>query len=291
MVSAIFKPARLKTGIKIALLSIDMRYRQKHNLFLLVMFGLLLVLNGCATTGSYNEKTGTSEPGVLKAKYLRDITQGEYFHYSQYLDDGTAYVIVHPGYYQFFHRKMQRLKDESPLVHKYMLTQLREEKSFIQRLSKERKLIVLVLPGKKHPREYIDYLNRSISEGESIVYLKSIKTNSGKLSSVDRQKLKEFFEKIGVGQVIVGGGYVGRCQEKVYTTLLKELGEDRVAIAPEISSISPNDLSDATVKMFTSADGTPDFRVISAFIRNGGAKTLNKRANIRNLNNKTNQQL
>jgi hypothetical protein len=263
----------------------------KHDLFLPGLFIMLLVITGCATTGNYNSETGTDETGVLRARYLRDITQGEYFHYRQYLDDGTAYVIVHPGYYQFFHRKIQSLKDESPLVHKYMLTQLKEEENFIRRLSKERKLIVLVLPGKKHPQEYIDYLNRSISEGESIVYLKSIKTNSGKLSSGDRKRLKDFFEKIGVGQVIVGGGYVGRCQEKVYTTLLKELGEDRVAIAPEISSISPNDLSDATVKMFTSADGTPDFRVISAFIRNGGAKTLNKRANIRNLDNKTNQQM
>jgi hypothetical protein len=268
-----------------------MRYQKKHNLFLLSLFVLLFFLIGCASTGGYSSGTGKDERGVLKARYLRDITQGEYFHYRQYLDEGAAYVIVHPGYYQFFHRKMEKMKDESPLVHKYMLTQLKEEERFLRELSKERKLIVMVLPGKKHPQEYINYLNENISGGDSVIYLQSIKTNSGKLSPADRKRLSEFFERIGVRQVIVGGGYVGRCQEKVYTTLLKELGEDKVAIAPEISSISPNDLSDATVKMFTSADGTPDFRVISAFIRNGGAKTLNKRANIRNLNNRTNQQL
>lgn len=268
-----------------------MRYQKKHNLFLLTLFVLLFVLIGCATTGGYNSGTGKGKRGVLKAKYLRDITQDEYFHYKKYLDNGLAYVMVHPGYYRFFHKRMKDLKEESPLIHEYMISQTREEAEFLRQVSSERKLVVLILPGKEYPDEYLNYLNDIIIDGESVLYLKSVKINSGKLSPSDRSKLAVFFESIGAKQVIVGGGYVGRCQEKVYTTLLKKLGEEKVAIAPEISSISPNDLSDATVKMFTKQDGSLDFRVISAFIRNGGAKTLNKRANIRNLTNRTNQQM
>ncbi|NIW39184.1 MAG: hypothetical protein GWN14_15735, partial [candidate division Zixibacteria bacterium] len=39
----------------------------------------------------------------LMLRKLTNVSREEYKKYEEYLDNGSAYVIVHPGFFSFFH--------------------------------------------------------------------------------------------------------------------------------------------------------------------------------------------
>lgn len=207
---------------------------------------------------------------------LNDIPPERYRQYRKYVDNGAAYIFVHPSYYPFFHAKKSRTMrkayelDESIVdlflqstadspVMQLEQEQQRNEKNFIEYLTTEEKLVILVLPRNyshssnfeyaKSRDEYARYLNGIANGSPSILYMESESSSSGRLLSDDLIPLLLFLETVGAKEVLIGGGYVGRCQKEFYQ-YMTNFAPGNYFIVPEISTFSPADLSDAEASRF-----------------------------------------
>ncbi|HDO22776.1 MAG TPA: hypothetical protein ENH38_09450 [Nitrospirae bacterium] len=219
---------------------------------------------------------------------LGDIPRSEYNNYKKFASDGNAYVIVHPAYYVYIQNGSDQGIDNDNMdniVKNFMIGQVRKEREFITAAAKTGKLVLLVIPGKWYSRAYIDYLNTITAGAQSVIFIESKSRNSGRISKNDLVKLKDFFLNLGVTNIVIGGGYVGRCQDHVYQRLSKAFGYDTVAIAPEISSFAPSDISAATVKMFMPSGSLFDFsfRVMTTYIKNNKGNNHNLHPNVREI--------
>jgi len=241
---------------------------------------LLVALISACATGTGGERY-THSSRMLTIKGVRDIPQSEYNDYRRFVADGNAYVIVHPAYYLFVHNRKNPSGD--PVVEDFMMQQIRAEREFISHAARDRHLTVIVMPGMWHSRLYIDYLNGITGGSESVLYVNSASRNSGDLASQDIDRLRALFDAAGVENIIIGGGYIGRCQSQVYRKLSQVFGYEKVAIAPEISSFSPSDISVATIRMFMAEGNRINPRVVTAYIKNNRMKKISRHTNIRNI--------
>jgi hypothetical protein len=240
---------------------------------------IIALIGGCAT--SRIDPNYTYSSAYLTITQLRDTPQRHYDNYKKYIHNGTAYVIVHPAYYDFFHKKGKHPIDE--YVHRFISKQTKIERDFIANAIHNEELVLFILPGKWYSKEYVTYINDLTRGSESILFMESRNAGSGALHQEDIKALSDFFKEIGVTNVIVGGGYIGRCQNNVYARLSEMFGTEHVAIAPEISSFSPSDVSPAIIKMFTADGGIMEPKVISSFIRTFNTDKDNETITIRNL--------
>lgn len=201
---------------------------------------------------------------------LNNIPSEKYSDYAKYVDNGSVYIIVHPAYYLFFHKKKPLIKrgrnnylsstadlflkrnyDKS--VIKVMQVQLRNEKTFIEHMTTENKLVILILPKdyRSHRHysyssemdEYARYINEITNASPSALYIESDSSTNGKLSINDLVLLLSFLTKAEVQNLLVGGGYVGRCQDEFYGFISSHSLAFNYYVVPEISSFSPSDLS------------------------------------------------
>ncbi len=221
---------------------------------------------------------------AIKIKSLANIPIEKYVEYKKFLDGGAVYIINHPAYYTFFHHpKINRRGNsitknimdifidgdstsveyssengEATRYKEEFLKIIKEfervESNFLEFKSTEQKLIILILPGdyKKYSNyrykngldEYTRYINDVTNMSESVLYLESKKPNSGQLIEYDLTTLIEFLQKIGATSVLVGGEYVGRCEEDFYRQLSGAIGPSMaVEIVPELSPVSPDDMN------------------------------------------------
>lgn len=210
----------------------------------------------------------------IKLRNLRDIPKSEYKNYKQYLDKGRVYVIVHPSYYPFFENNVtlssasdRKAYPSKNIVERYMdsytafdynLKIVKEQerimRSFIEFMSAEKKLIILVIPGNYLENlnygyisgldEYARYINEISNKSDSVIYIESEAFNYGNLSLKDFGKLFDFFEEIGVDDILIGGGYVGRCLDGFYEKIAESARfGSNIYYMPELSAVSPQDLS------------------------------------------------
>lgn len=130
----------------------------------------------------------------------------------------------------------------------------RIENNFIEFKSAEQKLIILIIPGnyKKYSNysyknghdEYARYINAVTNMSESVLYLESKKPNRGQLIDEDLTTLAEFLQKAGATSVLLGGEYIGRCEEEFYKQLSGAIGGAiPIEIVPELSPVSPEDMN------------------------------------------------
>jgi hypothetical protein len=224
-----------------------------------------------------------TRPGWIEWAYeglaiprLNDLSPARYSKYGKYVDNGTAYIFVHPSYYPFFHDRDPRIvrnaheldgsivdlflqgTADSPVM-QLEQEQLRNEKKIIEYLTTEEKLVILVLPRNyshsanygyaKNRDEYGRYLNGIANGSPSILYMESESSSSGKLLSDDLIPLLLFLETVGVKSVLIGGGYVGRCQKEFYQ-YMTTFAPGNYSLIPEISTFSPADLSDTEASRF-----------------------------------------
>jgi hypothetical protein len=189
-------------------------------------------------------------------------------------------VIVHPAYSLFFREDRKSRFTEA----KYDLLkfQLDREARFISEIAKTGNVVILILPGNYlqesiAPLSYTAYLNATAGGGRSVYYVDSDTASSGDLPTETMVTLYGFLRSIGTGQVLLGGGYIGRCQKEFYSQMVTYVDRVSVHIVPEISSLSPDDISDKESRRILDSLRAGDYSPVREFIRKkmkGTAATL-----------------
>lgn len=214
--------------------------------------------------------------GLSIAK-LNTLSPEQYERYRTYVDHGSVYIFVHPSYSLFFHaRKPRALRGpadlRSSIVDRFLESspdtavtlleqeQLKIEKNFLEYLTTEEKLVILVLPRDylhamdyaylQGPDEYARYLNGIANGSPAILYLESESSSSGKLLADDLIPLLSFLNAVGAQTTLIGGGYVGRCQKEFYQYVTNFTAADLYYIVPELSTFSPEDLDEEAASGF-----------------------------------------
>ncbi len=238
----------------------------------------------------------------LNIRKLHDIPASSYHEYAKYIDSNkSVYIFVHPSYYLFFHsRKPQVTRDPLDLkdslvdlflkeppkkaVMRLEQEQQRNEKNFLEYLTMDEKLVILLLPRNYRTAnsytymnsndEYARYLNEIANGSPSILYMESESASVGRLLSEDLVVLLSFLEAIGAKSVLIGGGYVGRCQKEFYGYVTKYSFGCNYFIVPELSTFSPEDVTEITASSFIENDQI-NLKASSEFVLNKTPSTTN----------------
>ncbi|MDO9289471.1 MAG: hypothetical protein Q7T83_11870 [Thermodesulfovibrionales bacterium] len=264
----------------------------------------------------------------INIRSLSTLPIGKYTDYKKFLDNGTVYIINHPGYYTFFHHPKISRKDNSPSKSimdmflekdsaswtdvfwenssekgstkrydkesvRIMKEFERIERNFLEFKSTEQKLVIIIVPGnyKKYSNytykngndEYASYLNEVTNLSESVLYLESKKPNRGQLLDEDLNTLTEFLQKAGATSIMLGGEYIGRCEEDFYKHLLGAIGATiPVFIVPELSPVSPDDMN-RRMKDLLDSDNKLDVQAATYNILNNKYEKLETTPKLRNL--------
>src|SRR3990172_2292360 len=207
----------------------------------------------------------------LNIRSLNDIPEKSFVEYKKYVQNGTAYVIVHPAYYIFFHdyndnklvierRSGNLLKnivdvfiEDYPVGNNQMLQKMREgqnkEKDFLRKAVSQKGLVILVLPPNyinhhDYPYHKLDefgrYLNEITKGAPSVVYIESRGHESGYLTGKTLSMLDSFLKETGVKTLLIGGGYVGLCVENFFTEAGRLHNIDKIELMPELLTSSPD---------------------------------------------------
>ncbi|MDP2168150.1 MAG: hypothetical protein Q8J64_07455 [Thermodesulfovibrionales bacterium] len=239
--------------------------------------------------------------GSVKIKLLNDIPREEFAGYGKYLKKNAAYIIVHPAYYAFFENDVilssekdktvfpeknivERLYDRLSffdLNFKIMQEQERLLRDFLEVMSAEKRLIIVVLPLDYEGHlsygripgldEYARYINEVTNESESVIYVKSSDWNLGYLTEENLGLLSDFLREIGARHILLGGGYIGRCLENFYMSITGSFGTNEVYVLPEIAAVSPRDLSDAWTGGLLTGEGRIDFKTAARNLKKPNA--------------------
>ncbi len=243
-------------------------------------------------------------------KDLDSIDEGEYEGYARYLDNGSAYIVVHPAYYTFFNddslssenspgvtgeNALERFLSEGAYTSKSRLIKAQEKqiRDFLEYMSTDKKLVILILPYdyrdfpaykyKKEKDEYMRFINEVTNGSDSVIYLYSKSPNRGTLTEKNRRELLKFLYAIKTKQILLGGGYVGRCIEDFYKDIEQYYSYEKLYLVPEITAISPADVSSGTASDMLKSDGTIDVGKLSADIRGNAVGNQEVIPRIKNL--------
>jgi hypothetical protein len=203
----------------------------------------------------------------IKIRKLSDIPKEEYSSYRKYLHRDGVYIIVHPGYYAFIqnkqplplweyakgfppHNVVERFSENmapDDLSIKIMIEQEKVLRDFIEFMSKEKKLVILILPGdyKNHLSygyvkghdEYARYINELTNMSESVIYMESKEYNNGFLNNENLEVMTAFLGAVGAKTVKLGGGYIGKCLNNFYESIGTKYKNNDIYFILEILSI------------------------------------------------------
>jgi hypothetical protein len=246
---------------------------------------LFLLCSGCATMDQpstalpraselqnrYPESAGPLVPQRLSASSSTSAVRSPAVH------DVT--VFVHPAYAVFFRDAAK----DAPSSAKYSLLkkQFENEVRSITNEIASGKIVIFVIPGNftvdsSSPRSYISYVNTVSAGGRSVYYVLSETSSNGSLPLEDMVNLYQFLQAMDITRVMIGGGYIGRCQREFYNQLTTYLDRSRAFIVPEISTISPDDLNeDEALKILGSLE-RQDYTPVRDFMdkKAGGAANI-----------------
>jgi hypothetical protein len=119
----------------------------------------------------------------------------------------------------------------------------------------------------------VSYLNTLVSGGNTLYYVLSETSSSGTLPANDMVNMYVFLQAINAKKIMVGGGYIGRCQREFYEQLSKYIDVSRTFIVPEVSTISLEDVTDEEALEIVNKLQARDYSPIKAFL---DKKTGNK---------------
>lgn len=244
----------------------------------------------------------------LKIRKLNSIPEKEFEQYAKFLDKDSVYIIVHPAYYPLFQYKkipsndatvklnaVDKFLSITPPDIRFTALQAQERylRDFLEYKSTEGKLIILVMPKnygrykgytyKEGPDEFMRYLNEVTNYSKSVVYIESRSAVTGFMTEEDSLRLREFLLSIGAKTILLGGGYVGRCLEDFYVDLSEDQGSDNIFIVPELSSVSPRELSAKLSASLVKPDGTIDIERATLNIRTAAYDSQEFKPNVQNL--------
>jgi hypothetical protein len=176
--------------------------------------------------------------------------------------------MVHPAYSLYFRNGSTAKYSEA----KYALLtkQFENEARFITEASQSGKIIILIIPGNYQtesvaPLSYTSYLN-TVAAGPGVFHVYSESSGSGTISMNDMVDLYRFLQGVKAGKVLIGGGFIGRCQREFYNEFTTYVEKDLSFIVPEISTISPDDISDAEARAILESIQRQDYRPVRSFI-------------------------
>jgi len=187
-------------------------------------------------------------------------------------------IMVHPAYSLFF--REERRSTYSEAKYDLLKFQLDNESRFISEIARSGNLLILVLPGNYQkdslaPLSYTYYLNASTRSSPQVVYIYSESSSSGALSTDTMVTLYSFLQKVKADKVLIGGGYIGRCQREFYNQITTYVDKIPVFIVPEISSISPDDIDNDEAMSVVHSLQKRDYSPIRRFIEKKGQGKAN----------------
>jgi len=274
-----------------------------------------------AISGDIDERNKTVEddPEWIKRAYnglmvrkLNNLSEREYKGYRKYLDDGAAYIIVHPAFFPFFHypktvpvidqesflpkdNVVERILHMKPMDLKFALLQAQERRmrDFLEFMSAREKLVIVVVPRhyNKYRRyryreghdEYARYLNEVTNFSKSVLFAESRSPNRGYLTDEDGIRLMEFLLSVNAETIYIGGGYIGRCLEDFYVLLTEEFGQEDIYVVPELSDISPIEITKKLAKTLLTPEGKIDIRLATQNLAKDAYKIQEVKPRVRNL--------
>lgn len=178
------------------------------------------------------------------------------------------YIIVHPAYGLFFQNVT---KNRYPAANYLLLNrQFQDEARYISEMASSGSTLLLILPGDFEteglaPSSFISYLNKT-AFGPSVFYMTSETSSSGYISQDEMIKLYYFIKGVKAERIMVGGGYIGRCQGEFYRGITSYLDKKLAYIVPELSTISPEDVSEREALNILSDLEKKDYSRVAAFI-------------------------
>ena len=187
-------------------------------------------------------------------------------------------IMVHPAYSLFFREERRSTYSEA----KYALLkfQLDNEARFISEIAKSDNLLILVLPGNYQqdslaPLSYTFYLNSSTKSSPLVYYITSETSSSGSMSSDTMVTLYGFLQRVKADKVLIGGGYIGRCQREFYSQITTYVDKIPAFIVPEISSISPDDIDSDEAQTIVNSLQRRNYAPVKKFIEKKGRGNAN----------------
>ena len=209
----------------------------------------------------------------IKIRKVSGVSKDEYETFRQYADNGDVYLIVHPAYYAFFQQDKVALSSPEDaktlpfkniverfsevygagnIMNKLFIEQERLDRDFLEFMSQEKKLVILILPKdyKNHMTygvipgldEYSRYINEVTNKSESMLYLESDEAWNGYVEGPELDTLTAFLKGIETRRLLLGGGYLaGRCVDNFYMSLRKRFPYEDIYFVPEILAVSPED--------------------------------------------------
>ena len=107
--------------------------------------------------------------------------------------------------------------------------------------------------------------------------------NRGALLEEDRRRLLKFLFAVKVKQILVGGGYVGRCLEDLYKEVEQYYSADKIYVVPEITALSPVDVTSSLAADLLLDNGQIDIARLTSGIRANVFGNQAVTPNVRNL--------
>ncbi|MBI5635039.1 MAG: hypothetical protein HZA15_16340 [Nitrospirae bacterium] len=235
----------------------------------------------------------------LKIRDLRSIPKESYKDFGQFLYNGNVYFIVHPGYYAYFHAKhplpqaeeiggypalnlVERLASDNTLGRDYNIMVMKEQerliRNFLEFMSMEKKLVILVLPRNYRQHllngyadgrdEYARFINELTNMSPSILYIESETHDNGFLTRPDLELLQVFIDDTGAKKLMLGGGYLGKCLDNFYESVRLKYKYEDVSFVADITSVSPTDMVTDTVKLLVK--GRINYRAMWKYFKKSG---------------------
>ncbi len=234
---------------------------------------LIVLLAGCAGPGGPGRRFSellAHYPGTDGPLRITRIMHATANDVPSALRDRTVTVIVHPGYSLFF--REEHKNTFSQVMYDLLKLQFDREARFVQdAASAGSGLLILVLPGNYErdsiaPRSYISYLNLLVGSSPTVYYITSESSSSGDLDTDSMVDLHAFLRQVGAKKVLVGGGYIGRCEQEFYSQLTTYFDRVPSYLVPELSSVSPDDIDDDDARTMLQSIRRSDYGPITKFI-------------------------
>jgi hypothetical protein len=249
------------------------------SLFFKAFLAIVLAVSGCATVDNPLSPSKqfadiiNSFPATQEQLTFPDLTKipAPLASTARPAPASEVYVIVHPAYAVFFQNLSK--KNFAEVKYRLLKKQFETEKEFIAKQAASGATIILVLPGKTsdgvfpatYP-SYRDYLNKTAGAGSSVFFIYSDSSSSGAIPQNEMMSLYYFIRGLRPAKVMVAGGYIGRCQQEFYDELTNYIDKSQVFIVPQLSTISPDDVTEKEAEQILNGLEQQDYTLVKQFI-------------------------
>lgn len=244
--------------------------RSSTVLILHLFFAVAVFSNGCASGPNHGPRAAT----ILQEQYAKNLERLELTRLTNLLpkDNGRSEritIMVHPAYSVFYDSDAAKYcpGPKCSLIRK----QLDNEARYIKEEAARGSVVVLVLPADPTieaglPARYAAYLNSLAGRGRRVFYVFSRTASNGALLAEDMLALYSLITALKTELVLIGGGYIGRCQKEFYSQIATYFDKSRIFLVPEISTVSPADISEKEARDILSGIRRHEYSIIEKMI-------------------------